>query len=654
MKLRNVAIPLLLLCSAALAQKWTPDALLEVKPVGEVRVSPDGARVVYTVSEPVMTDDKSEVVRQIWMAKSDGSENVQLTFGEKSSSDPHWLPDSSGIVFVSRRSGKPQLYLLRLRGGEAEPLTSGKLEVAAFAVSPDGKSIAFTASDVKDDEEKKAKAKEDYRWVDDDLGLRRLYVLPIDGKREARKLVSGDFSVGGDGTTLAWSPDSKWIAYERLKTPSPNDWPTSDVAIVNASSGEVRVIAETKAAEAGPRFSPDGKWIAYVVTDAPPTWGTNARVQLANVATGEKKDLAATYDAQPDIDGFSADGKRVFVREARGTVDRIYAIDIAGGKVADVSTSDGMLNEANVNETATHIGLAMQAVDKPVEAYVTRVDRYAPVQVSHVNDAVAKYPAAKTEAIRWKSADGKEIEGLLTYPVGYTSGARVPLLLVVHGGPTGVFKQSFLGNWSPFPVAVFAQDGYAVLRVNPRGSSGYGRDFRYANYRDWGGGDYNDLMSGVDHVIAMGVADKDRLGVMGWSYGGFMTSWIVGHTDRFKAAIVGAGVTDLLSFTGTSDIVGFLPDYFGGNFWETYDAWKAHSPIMFVSNVKTPTLLEHGEADERVPISQGYEFYNALKLRGVPARMIVFPRQHHGLSEPKMRLRASQTSVEWVEKWIPR
>jgi dipeptidyl aminopeptidase/acylaminoacyl peptidase len=651
---RKTTLLLFFVCAAAFAQKWTPDTVVKVKPVSEVRVSPDGSRVVYTVSEAVIAEDKSETARQIWMAKSDGSDNMQLTFGDKPSSDPQWLPDSSGIVFTSRRSGKPQLYLLRLRGGEAEPLTSGKLEVAGFAIAPDGQSIAFTASDAKEDEEKKAKAKEDYRWIDDDLGWRRMYVMSIAGKREPRKLVSGEFSVGGDGAVIDWSPDSKWIAYEKLKSPAANDWPTSDVAIVNAGTGEIRAIASTAAAELAPHFSPDGQWLAYVAGDAPPTWGTNARVQLVNLSSGEKRELAATFDAQPDIAGFSADGKRLFVREARGTVDRVYAIDLAGNRVADVSTSDAALAEANLNDTASHLGIAMQMLDKPVEAYVTRVDRYAPVQISHVNEALTKYPAPKTEVIRWKSADGKEIEGLLTYPVDYAAGKRVPTLLIVHGGPAGVFKQAFLGNYSPFPVAAFAQDGYAVLRVNPRGSSGYGRDFRYANYKDWGGGDFNDLMSGVDHVIAMGVADKDRLGVMGWSYGGFMTSWIVGHTDRFKAAIVGAGVTDLVAFTGTADIPGFLPDYFGGNFWETYDTWKTHSPIMFVSNVKTPTLLEHGEADERVPISQGYELYNALKLRGVPVKMIVFPRQHHGFTEPKMRVKVAQSSVEWIEKWIPR
>ncbi|MBL8141712.1 MAG: S9 family peptidase, partial [Acidobacteria bacterium] len=197
-----------------------------------------------------------------------------------------------------------------------------------------------------------------------------------------------------------------------------------------------------------------------------------------------------------------------------------------------------------------------------------------------------------------------------------------------------------------------AADGYAVLRVNPRGSSGYGRSFRYANLADWGGGDFRDLMAGVDHVIGLGVADADRLGVMGWSYGGFMTSWIVTQTKRFKAASAGAAVTNLVSFTGTADIPGFIPSYFKGESWETFELWRAHSPVLNAKGVSTPTLIQHGEADVRVPISQGYEFYTVLKRQGVTTKMTVYPRQPHGFTEPKMTLDAARANVAWFARFL--
>jgi dipeptidyl aminopeptidase/acylaminoacyl peptidase len=260
----------------------------------------------------------------------------------------------------------------------------------------------------------------------------------------------------------------------------------------------------------------------------------------------------------------------------------------------------------------------------------------AAVQVSRVN---ADFPAApRTEAIRWKS-DGLEIEGLLTYPFGWTKGRKCPLILSIHGGPAGVFTRSYAGNRGAYPLATFAARGYAILRPNPRGSSGYGKDFRYANRKDWGGGDYRDLMAGVDHV-------------MGWSYGGYMTSWTITQTKRFKAAMVGCGVTNLMSFNGTADIPSFVPDYFGAEYWENLDLYKAHSAMFQVKGVATPTLILHGESDVRVPISQGYEFYNALKRQNVPVKMVVYPRQGHSITEPKFVLDVGNRLLSWFDRYL--
>ncbi len=240
-----------------------------------------------------------------------------------------------------------------------------------------------------------------------------------------------------------------------------------------------------------------------------------------------------------------------------------------------ISETAGVATGIHLNATRTHFGFTWETLDKSPEAAISPIERFAPVAVSKVNADLPKLPLGHTEVVSWKSKDGFAIEGLLTYPANYKSGQRYPLLLNVHGGPMGVFTQSYVASPGQYPIATFSGRGYAVLRPNPRGSSGYGKKFRYANYGDWGGGDYQDLMAGVDHVVKMGVADEERLGIMGWSYGGFMTSWTVTQTQRFKAASIGAGVTNLVSFTGTADIPSFLPDYFGGEFWDRFDAYRA-------------------------------------------------------------------------------
>jgi len=655
---------LVLLVASALAgpaqAQWTPDEQMKVRPVGNVQPSPDGRRVAYAVTAPVMTDDKSEYLTHIWMANADGSNSYQFTFGDKSCNNPQWSPDGAWIAFSSSRSsgsgqadGKTNVWLIRADGGEAERLTDVKSGVGGFQWSPDGAWIAYTMAEPESEqEEKDGKAKNDATVVDEDVRMNHLWVVPVarddKGQREARRLTKGDFSLEGGWD---WAPDGRAIAFAHTPTPKVDDWPLADISIVDVATGGVTPLVKTGAAETAPFYSPDGQWIAYSASDDPPTWAFTSWVMVVPGAGGQSRKLAATHDEQPNVLGWSADGRSIYFDETVGTVTRLGALPVEGGAARWIDTG-GWVFGANLSHDRTMVGLSAQQADRAPEAYVTRLDGWAPVQVSRANASVPKHPLGRTEVVTWKSKDGTEIEGLLTYPVNYEAGRRYPMVLVIHGGPTGVFVQSFLASRSVYPLAAYAAQGWAVLRGNIRGSSGYGRKFRYANYNDWGGMDYQDLMGGVDAMIQKGIADPERLGVSGWSYGGYMTSWIITQTARFKAASIGAPVTNLMSFTGTADIPGFIPDYFGGEFWDDPAAYAKHSAMFNIKGAKTPSLILHGERDARVPIGQGFELYTALKRQGTPVKMVTYPRQPHGLQEPRLLIDAAKRNLEWFGQYL--
>ena len=528
--------------SGQTASAWSPDMQVRMKTIGSPRVSPDGRRVVYTINDAVMTADKSEFVTQIWLASIDGRDNFPITFADKSSTNPKWSPDGQLIAFTSsRKDNKNNLYVLRVAGGEAEQLTDVKSSVSDFEWSPDGRWLAYASPDGKtDDEEKNDKAKNDFRWVDENTKFARLYVIPVakdaNGKREARKLTNENHHI----IVFNWSPDGRNIVFSRLKSPVANDWPSADVAVVEIATARVTPFAATQAAETSPSYSPDGKWIAMTVSDLPVRWAGTSYLTVFPSAGGAPKKMPIAHDGQPNIIGWAADSRKIYFSESKGTGTGLYSADVISGTITPLKTADALINGISISRSSGMFGMIMQTSARPPEAFVSRIGDATPTQVSRANAELARMPIGRTEVVRWKSTDGRDIEGLLTYPVGYTAGTKVPMIVNIHGGPAGVFQNSFIGGRGSYPLASLAARGIAMLRPNPRGSSGYGAEFRYANIKDWGGGDYDDIMTGVDKVVAMGVADPERLGVMGWSYGGYMTSTIITKTKRFKAASAGA------------------------------------------------------------------------------------------------------------------
>jgi dipeptidyl aminopeptidase/acylaminoacyl peptidase len=635
---------------------WTPDQTMKMKNITAVVPSPDGSKVLYTVREAIMTDDRSEYINQVYLCNSDGTNTIQLTKGDKNSGNPKWSNNGKWISFTSTREGKNNLYLMSIAGGEAEKISDVKTGVGDYKWSKDDNFIAFSMLDeASSEEEKNKKGKNDWYYVEEELKQNRLYVLNLavkdtSGKYTLEKLTIENYNVND----FDWSPDGRFIAISHGKSPKVNDNVYSDISLLEIATKTVKSLAATGAGETGPLFSPDGKYIAYNCTADPVDWSGPEHVKVYEVATGKSWRLAATPDENGQIIGWTSDSKSVFLQEANRTLNGIYSLDIIGKSAKHWnSSSKDYIGIFGVNATGSHAGFVLQNTSRPGEAFISTTAAFSPQKISNIHAALANYPVPRTEVIKWKSFDGKEIEGLLTYPLNYLAGKKYPLILNIHGGPAGVFNQSFVAsNTGSYPIAALAEMGIFVLRPNPRGSSGYGADFRMANRKDWGGGDYKDLMAGVDYVLKMNMIDENNMGVMGWSYGGFMSSWVVGHTDRFKAASIGAPVVDLAHQNLTDDIAGFLPSYMQSepwNDWATYDKW---SPLRYVQNVKTPVLLQHCEGDQRVPISNAIMFFNALKRRNVPVRMLAMPRQSHGPVEPKMSLITMQSNIEWMGKYL--
>ncbi len=630
--------------------RWTPELSMKYFGVGGTTISPDGRYVAYTIRKPIMEGSKSEYLSHIWIVTADGERNVQYTQGEKSAGSPSFSPDSRYLAFTSARSGKNQIWIMPLIGGEAQQITDVDPGVGGYQWSPDGTHFAYTMSDPETEEEKKAKEeKRDVILVDQNFKYNHLYAVEVQpgtsGERETKRLTAGDFHILG----FDWSPDSRTIVFSYQDDPRINTGRLSgDIAVVPADSGAVGQLVVSAGIHGNPRYSPDGRWVAFRSTGNQPEPIGLGDVYVVSASGGAPRKLAETHDRSPNIVGWTGNSRNVLVRETFGTTTGLQSLPIDGGAPSVILEGDGVAGSVSLNQDASMMAFTWQNTNTPDDVYVSSVDRFSRRKLTDVHAGVPRPTMGRTELLSWRSQDGEyTIEGLLTYPVDYEPGSRYPLVLNVHGGPAGVFTQSFTGRPSIYMIQQFAQEGVAILRPNPRGSTGYGKEFRYANFKDWGYGDMDDLMAGVDHVIDMGVGHPDSLLLMGWSYGGYMTSFAVTRTNRFKAASMGAGLPNLVSMTTTTDIGDYLVAHMGDEFWNDYDEYERHSAIYRIANVTTPTQVIHGANDLRVPFTQGQEFYRALQRRGVPTEMVVYPRTPHGPREPKFLMDVSSRILTW-------
>ncbi len=375
---------------------WTPEAMLQLKQVGGVQVSPNGKKVAFAVRRAVMDGEKSEFVSQIHVANHDGTGEYALTHAEQSSDNPQWSPDGETIAFLSKRSDKTQVWLIRVQGGEARRLTDAKGGVISLRWSPDGQRVAYVATDpVPEGQAKKVKEKNDVRVVDEQVQRNRLYVIDVGqeaGKPEQHGLTPGDLSIMADTTSgFDWSPDGKTIVFAHVPTPGADDWTKSDLSVVDVKTGSIKPLVQTGKAETSPFFSPDGRWVAYAASDDPPTWAFDSAVHVVATEGGSPRKLVDSFDHRPELLGWTADGQRLLFRENRGTTTRLYALPL-DGEPRGIGPEDGVVAEASLNPTRTAIGFNFQRADKLTEAFFVRLDGNESMKVSRVNDGVPDLP----------------------------------------------------------------------------------------------------------------------------------------------------------------------------------------------------------------------------------------------------------------------
>ncbi|HTQ59323.1 MAG TPA: S9 family peptidase [Candidatus Solibacter sp.] len=612
----------------------TPEASLKLRLISDLQFSPENNRLAFVVTEPPKESGRAS---HIWLYDLKSGVLRQLTFSAKSETSPRWSPDGTQLAFLSTRDVQQQVYLLRMDGGDAAPLTKGKRSVRSFAWSPSGKQIAFLAPDAKSEaEEKKEKEKDDAHVVDKDDKHPRLWLLTL-AATETKALTDPKWEV----SELAWMPYGDRIIVSATDHPE-SDEETHRIFSVAVSDGSMKLLLAPHGPFFDLRVAHDEMTISFV----------GCRVD--GPVPHDLMLLDIGKEATRNLTGASLDRA---VHEHRWLKDdSLLALytdgfrnKLIGFSPVGMSKNLGNLPSGNVTSFAVsgsgEVAYVGQSATTPPEFWLWD-QKNSPRQVSHLNDSWKQFMLSVPEFYKYKSFDGVEVEAALLKPAGATPGAKLPLIALIHGGPTGNWQDS-IETWGQ----LLATHGYAVFYPNIRGSVGYGESFLEMNRGDWGGGDFKDVMAGVKDLIDRGIADPAKLGIGGWSYGGYMSEWAITQTNDFKAAVSGAGLSNLISEYGSESHPSY-DEWFYGVPYESDSLVKFlnSSPFTQFKNAKTPTLILQGEADTTDPLDQSQELYRGLKHYGVVSELVEYPREPHGLHEEKHLLDRLNRIIAWYDQ----
>lgn len=657
-RLWSISLLVVALCAITPAQNVrhvpTVDELLTLRTVGAVQISPNGKWIAYTVGYGDFKQDA--FVNQIYLAEVETGRTFQVTRGDKSSGTARWSPDGTWLTFLSNRvDDKNQIFAINPLGGESIQLTKSETAISNFLWSEDGKSIAYLATEPAPPVSKERKEYlGDFEVVRKEYNFNHIWTFnvndafnaPLVGKQRTKRK---EFSVD----SFSWSPDGSKIAFSATINPDLIQGVTADVYVLNLGDDSIRKLVSQPGPDNGPRWSPDGTKIVFSsAMGRNPSFATNSRLAIVPADGGIPRSVTDSFDESPGLIEWRQDG--IYFSALQKTAAHLFRLDPASGKIVRVSEPDNLMAASvSLSRDGQRIAFSASSPTTLSEVYVTDARKFVPRKLTNMTDQTTSLILGTRELVSWKSTDGTAIEGVLIKPADFDPAKKYPLLCIIHGGPTGVDRPALLSpDTRTYPSDIWAARGAVILKVNYRGSAGYGEGFRTLNVRNLGVGDAWDVISGVDNLIAKGFIDRNRVACMGWSQGGYISAFLTASSDRFVAFSVGAGISDWATYYYNTDITPFTIHYLGNNPVNDPEIYKKTSPIAYIKNARTPTLIQHGELDRRVPIANAYELRQALEDKGVKVEMIVYKGFGHGITKPKSQRAVMQHNLGWFNHYI--